>query len=373
MRASSLLAVLALAAPLVACGGSIETVGRGTGTAPAAPFLTPLPTGSENPDALFVTADGAFRSGDFVRAHRDFGTLFIVAPDYGGNIPADALAQTCVRLGIDCTLSTRRLEIIRDAYWGTFGPRNAWPAEQARDFDAIVACYDRALVGDLDGAIAAGGPVTQAPLDGFRHYANECVGPASAQRDAFLRQQAVDRAFEAWFGNYECFADGYEVLIAAFDAGDWDAFARAWPAYQRCAGPVDEVVSTGVLDGDPRIADQLDFAWAAIGEINTIAGANQALIASVQASLASLDADPNYAAARAEYDRIAADETRQLQQIASIEAVAASLDPSARGPIDAQIAQEYGTLNAIRAALAQAMGQINAIRAYYGLPPRDRP
>lgn len=369
---TTLLLALATAAVSAACGASIESSSRSTNTGSSAPFLTPVPRGNENADQVFSGADAAFRAGDWARAQRDFGTLFVIAPTYGGNIPAEALAQTCSNLRIDCPMSFARLEFLRDSYFGVFGARASWVPEQERDFGAILQCYDRLLIGDFDAAIAAGGPVTQSPLDGFRFHASRCADAAVAQRDAILRQQAIEQSFAAWFEFYPCFETQHGVLTRAYDAGDWDSFVRAYPEYQRCAAPVDQVVTTGILDGDPRVAEELDLAWGALGEIDAITSSNGALIATMTDGLARIEADPNYQTLRVQHDQIVFDETRQLNTIASIEGVAASLDAAARGPLDLQIQQEYTMLAQMRAALAQVMVQINSIRAYYGLPPRER-
>jgi hypothetical protein len=364
----------AATAMLSACGANIESSSgtSGRSTSGTAPFLTPMPSGTENPDQVFVSADMAFRGGDWVRAQREFGTLFIIAPSYGGNIPTDALAQTCANLRIDCGIAFGRLEFLRDAYYGTFGQANTWVPEQVRDYEAIVTCYDRYLIGDFDAAIAAGGPVTASPLDGFRRYAARCADAAVAQRDAILRQQAIDQAFATWFEFYPCFELNHGTVMQAYDLGDWDAVVRALPEYNRCAGPVDGVVTSGVLDGDPRVADELDLAWGALGEVEAITGTHGATLQQMADGLVRLEADPNYQTLKVQHDQIVFDEQRQLNQIASIEAVAASLDPAARGPLDAQIQQEYALLGQIRAALGQVMAQVNAIRAYYGLPARER-
>lgn len=369
---TTLLLALATAAVSAACGASIESSSSSTNTGSSAPFLTPVPRGNENADQVFSGADAAFRAGDWARAQRDFGTLFVIAPTYGGNIPAEALAQTCSNLRIDCPMSFARLEFLRDSYFGVFGARASWVPEQERDFGAILQCYDRLLIGDFDAAIAAGGPVTQSPLDGFRFHASRCADAAVAQRDAILRQQAIEQSFAAWFEFYPCFETQHGVLTRAYDAGDWDSFVRAYPEYQRCAAPVDQVVTTGILDGDPRVAEELDLAWGALGEIDAITSSNGALIATMTDGLARIEADPNYQTLRVQHDQIVFDETRQLNTIASIEGVAASLDAAARGPLDLQIQQEYTMLAQMRAALAQVMVQINSIRAYYGLPPRER-
>lgn len=365
------LALLALLAG--ACTTSLETPNEDPVRTGAAlpPFVTPLPRGNENPDQVFYAADTAFRVGDYVTAHREFGTLFVVAPTYA-SLAGDALGQTCTALQIDCNLAVGRLELIRDAYFGGFGNRDAWPAEQERDFFSLLDCYEQGLVNNYDGALAAGVPVTQAPFAPFQVHANRCVAPMAAQRDAVARQRAIDEAYRAWFEFYPCFEESASALTQAYDVGDWDAWVRGLPAYERCAPAVDQVVSSAVLDGDPRVVDQLDAAWTALGQIDGINSANGATIAAVRDGLVRLEADPNYQAAVVQFNQMAFDESRQLNQIASIEQVAASLDPSARGPIDAQIQQETAMLGQIQAAMAGVMANINAMRAYYGLPARQR-
>lgn len=367
----SLFAVCVAFAGSMACTTSLETE-SGSGSnrvSNAPPFVTPLPSGDESADQVFYAADTAFRMGDFVTAHREFGTLFVIAPTYG-QMATDALGQTCASLQIDCNLAIGRLELIRDAFFGAFGARSAWLPEQERDFYALLDCYEAALVNDFDRAIAAGGPVTQAPFAPFQAHANRCVAPMVAQRDAIARQRAIDDAYRAWFENFDCFDEASSTMLAAYSAGDWDAWVRAQPNYDRCAPPIDRVVASAVLDGDPRVADQLDSAWAASGQIQGILASSGATIAAVRDGLARLEADVNYQAAVVQYNQIGFDETRQLNQIASIEQVAAGLDEAARAAIDLQLQQEYGMLAQIQAAKAGVMSTINSMRAYYGLPAR---
>jgi hypothetical protein len=81
---------------MVACGGprNVETDDAPQSYV-ATGLFTAVPSGTEDPDQVFLAADTAFRTGRVVDAQRDFGTLYIVQPAYGNNVPQAALTETC--------------------------------------------------------------------------------------------------------------------------------------------------------------------------------------------------------------------------------------------------------------------------------------
>jgi hypothetical protein len=351
---------------------SDTTVTQGMPAAPTGPF-TAWPSGFENPDETFQIADAEFRLGDWVSAQRDFGTLYIIAPNYGGNVPTEAITATCGSLGVDCSLVFGRLDLLRDAYYGTFGPRETWVFEQDRDFNALLGCYESMLLGDPNTAANAAAPVVTSPLPPFAQHAQRCMAAADGALAGQRQQAAMDQAFVTWVDNHSCMEGHRGTLMAAFAASDWEAFIDEYPNYQLCATELQNVIDSGILEGDPRVAGQYDEAWSNMSEIDLIVDDNRATYDATRDAIVRLDADPQYNALVVQWNELAFDEQRVLNQIASLESAQNTLQGSQRDAVGVQIDAQNSQLRDLRSELREVMGGINALRRGLGLPARERP
>jgi len=377
--AIGILSIFAIAA-LAACASTQSSQAVQVNTPPPpppepqiAPFLNAMPHGSEDPDEVFFYADGAFHAGNFAISHRDFSLLYVLAPGFQGGVPAQALAITCVNLGINCELSFARLDLQRSAFGGQFGPMSAWVPQQSNDFRSIIACYDRVLIGDFPGAVSAGQPVVGAPLPEFSSAASRCVDYANSQLAASQQQQVIDAALLVWFDNYPCMNEHRTTLLDAYNAGDWEAFVGAYPQYQRCAAPLQEIIDNQTLEGNSALGMEHDIAWTNMDEIAFILDDHRAEFNDVNAALTALDNDPEYDRRLVEWNQLTFEETRILNQISSTEGVLENLSGGARAPVEAQIQTQQAQLRDVRNRQRETLGAINAVRAAHGLPPRDRP
>jgi hypothetical protein len=266
-----------------------------------------------------------------------------------------------------------RLEFIGEAWRDMYGPRATWHPQQDQDFEAIRTCFDRALTGDFQSALAAGTPVTSAPLEPFRTRATLCVEAANVGLAEQQRRAEADRALVAFYDNLPCFEERVAPLVQASGAGDWDAFVALLPPFEACAAPIRQIVNSGILEGDERVGFDHDYAWSELGSIDAVLLDNGAVIEATRQNTAMLRSNGQYQQARVEYDQLAFEEQRLLNQIAPIEQAAATLEGPARAPIDAQIASMMSEVEAVRARRDEVMATINALRAELGMAPRTFP
>lgn len=378
MRPGRVFAVGSVLLMTLACGGTQSTETSTTQSQPTfsttttGPF-TGWPNGFENPDEVFQIADGYFRLGDWVSAQRDFGTLYIIAPNYGGNVPAEAITATCGSLGADCSLVFGRLDLIRDAWYGAFGPREGWVLEQERDFNALLGCYEALLLGDPNSAAILASPVTASPLPPFAQHAQRCVATADVALAAQRRQAEADAAFVVWVDNHECMETHRSTLLASFAASDWETFIDEYPNYQLCANELQNVIDSGILEGDPRVAGQYDIAWSNMSEVDLIVEDNRATYDATRDALVRLDADPQYNSLVVQWNELAFDEQRITNQIGSLESAMNSLSGPQRDAVGVQIDAQNSQLRDVRSQMREVMGGINALRRGLGLPARERP
>lgn len=354
---------------MMACSGP-QNVETDDSTQPyvATGLFTSVPNGTENPDQVYLAADTAFRTGRVVDAQRDFGTLYIIQPAYGNNVPQAALTETCRQLGSDCTLLFDRLHFIRDAFYGAYGAMNTWHWQQTQDFNTVLSCYEAALRGDWMAAVSYGGPIAQgSPLPAFRDYASRCAGPAQAQLDASSRQQMVDQAFMAWDQSHDCMDTNRRVLIDAYRAGDWETFVETHPAYQTCATPLLQVIDGGILVGHPIVGNEHDVAFSNMSEIDAIVYDNQATISATQIAMTTLQSNQDYQNGRIELDGLAAEEQRLLGEIRPIEASLGALTGSARTPLEQRMSLLTAQLQMVQDRRAEVVENMNEIREDAGL------
>ena len=336
--------------------------------------FTAIPDGSEDPDQVFLAADTAFRTGRVVDAQRDFGTLYILQPSYGNNVPQAALTETCRLLPNDCTLLFDRLHFLRDAWYGSFGPMATWPWQQTQDFNNVLSCYEAALRGDWAAAVGFAAPIAQSsPLPAFRDYAARCVGPAQAQLESASRQQVIDQAFLAWDQSHDCMESNRQMLMAAYRAGDWETFVSVHPAYLTCATPLQQIIDDGVLVEHPILGNEHDVAFSNMSEIDAIVYDNQATITATQTALSALQADQDYQNGRIELDGLATEQQRLQTEMQPIEAALQTLTGSARTPLEQRLSLLGQQLEMVLDRRSRVVRSLNNIRDDAGLSPLPTP
>lgn len=379
-KLSVVVATLALAACATPSSTTRPSPGPATTTPPggnssvsSVPFLTPFPSGNEDPENLFIYGDNAWRSGDAVTAQRTFGTLYIVAPGYNNGVAQPALAQTCGAIGNDCMLLFARLDLMRDAYYGVYGPRPTWVPQQESDFRNIIACYDRALTGDFQGALQAGGTVVNAPLPGFAVAAQRCVAAADQGMVAAVRAQQVDQAARVWREHRPCMTAERRALLDAYAVSDWDRFVDVWPQYQLCASELQEVIDSSLLDGHPELGGEVDMAWTDMSEIDLIMEDNREVYERTRDGLIRLDADPEYNRLVVQWNQLAWEANRMDEQLRTIEMARDALSGDQRRDVEQQIEALQSTQRDTRRRQREVMGEINAMRTMHGLEVREQP
>ena len=384
MRIPHPLLVLLGAAALAACAAPASTArpatqspatttpGSGDGTTQI-PFLTPYPNGNEDAENLFIYADTAWRGGDAVTAQRAFGTLYIVAPSYGNGVAQSALAQTCGVIGNDCMLLFARLDFLRDAFYDTWGRRSTWVPQQETDFRSIVACYDRALIGDYQGALAAGAPVANAPLPGFAAAAQRCMAAADQGMVAVVRAQQVDQAARVWREHRPCMLAERRALMDAWAISDWDRFVDVWPQYQLCASELQRVIDSGLLEGHAELGGEVDMAWTDMSEIDLIMDDNREVYERTRDGLIALDADPQFNRLVVEWNQLAWEANRIDDQIRSVELARDAVTGDQRRSVETQLEALQSSQRDTRRRMREVMGEINAMRTSRGLEAREQP
>lgn len=370
-HSAALVLLLSLSALTVGCGGS-----QGSGpavadaTGPAGQAV--MPREARDPDRLFQEANFAFQNGNVLEAQRLLGEISITSPTWGGGVVDQALSDTCARLGNDCDLVRERLGFIRAAWFGQHGgPRGGWVPQQEEAYNRIVACYDHLLVEDWNAALAAGGPVTTAPLPAYAQQAQRCVERAQRVLSDRERQQRADAALQEWHANYPCMDAYRRELLIAYSAEDWEDFVNTYPQYEVCAQEIARIVDSGLLDGDSRLGLQHDLAFTHLSEIEIILEDHHDIIVQTRRGLVQVQSDPAYAARINDLAALDA-------QIAEIEVRLRSLQSAVDAVTGAEAEQLRSTLSAMQqgrdalvARRAQLVGELNAIRAAAGLPPRE--
>jgi hypothetical protein len=365
----TLLALACVLLGLGACSGLQE----GSSSSSAESPFTQMPRGNENVDLVFLDADEAFQLGDFVTAQRDFGTLYILDPSYRAGVPAQAIAATCDRLGVDCNLVFGRLDLMQEVYRGRFGQVGSWPPQQAADYDAILQCYEYALRGDFSGAATAGTPVNRSPDPTFAANAQRCTGAANGALAAVERQRQADAALLIWFDNQPCM-DEYRIqLLDAFDVDEWETFVEVYPQYAVCSSALMDIIDSGTLEGEPRLGMEHDVAWSDMSEIDAIMEDYHVTYESTREALVELEADPEFNRLVVEYGNLDFEENRLRNQISSLETARDALTGGNRAGVEAQLAGLDDQLAGVVRGKRDVMGSINRLRRRLGLAARDTP
>lgn len=347
---------------------------QGPSTQSVVPYVatgsfTGVPSGTENHDQVFFAADAAMQSGRFVDAQRDFGTLYLLNPTYGNGIPQAALTQTCTYIGNDCNLLFARLHFIRDAVFNQFGPMSSWPPAQSQDFDSILTCYEYALAQNWSTALATGQFIAQSsPLPGFRAAATGCVTPAQQALAAQQQQAAVSAAMQQWDQLYPCMNQQRQALLSAANVSDWSSFLDAWPAYEQCATPLQQLIDSAVLENNPILGNDYDMAYSNMSEVEAIMFDNEAAIEQTRAANAALATNEQYGALGMELELLQSEENRIRTEMAPLEASLEALSGSAAVPLQQRLSLLQSQLDGVLARRQQVLSEMATMRAAVGLP-----
>lgn len=358
---------------LLACGGSQGPASNGSTTAaPASPF-TELPTQPESPDAVFQRADVAFRAGDFVTAQREFGTLFIIAPTWNGAMGEQGVQATCQSLAQDCTYVLGRLTFMRDAFYGQFGPMDAWLGQQRQDYEYVIECYESAMRLEFPRAVSLGERVIGAPHPAYDFHARQCTNGSRAALAEVERRQRADDALIIWQQYVPCMNEHRVGLLAAARDEEWEVLLGFLQPYQTCADPLQQVIDSELLMGDPRLGIEHDLVWSNMSEVDAVLEDNAAVIDQTTYGLQVLTTHSGYQSAVAQWWELDQEEQRLTGQRAEYERAAAVLSGAARDGVVAQITAVDQQIMAVRQDKRDAMVPINAIRRDLGLQSRERP
>lgn len=330
--------------------------------------FTGVPSGTENQDQVFFAADAAMQSGRFVDAQRDFGTLYLLNPAYGNGIPQAALTQTCTYIGNDCNLLFARLHFIRDALFDQFGPMSGWPPAQSQDFDSILTCYEYALAQNWSTALATGQFIAQSsPLPGFQAAAAGCVNPAQQALAAQQQQAALGAAMQQWDQLYPCMNQQRQTLLNAAGAADWTSFLDAFPAYEQCATPLQQLIDSGVLENNPILGNDYDMAYSNMSEVEAIMFDNEAAIEQTRAANTALASNEQYGALEMELELLQSEESRIRTEMGPLEASLEALSGSAAVPLQQRLTLLQSQLDGVLARRQQVLSEMATMRAAVGL------
>ena len=345
---------------LSACGGSFAHLGSRNSPASQATW----PEGTENPDEIFRLADTAFQTGEYWEAQRLFGTLFIIEPGYRGGVASDALVETCRAIGDNCDLVFGRLEFLREAVYGSFGPSEQWPEPQQRDFDAILEGFNAGILGDYQSAINICGPLTNAPLPPFAQAADRCAGLSDQILSEQRRMEFVGRAAHDWNQNYPCMEENRLLLVEAEDDDNWEIFVEIYPQYQRCASVLKDIINAEVLLGQPEINDwDYNLAWSNIDEMDLIVEDNQRTIDETTEGLNALEENSEYNDLVTQWRNYRMEKEDLESRLGTMEMARENMPRGQeRNILDDQIDMMEDQRNDIRRSMRSIMRDINSIR-----------
>lgn len=354
---------------LGACGGAQPTTALPAFDSP----FTELPSGDEDPETVFLAADAAFRAGDMVSAQRLFGTLFIVAPQHRGGVAPSAVQATCDTMGVDCAYVFSRLELLRDAHYGRFGDRGLWVARQRHDFADLTNCYEAAMMGDYPRAVEIGAPLRSAPDPVFAYHADNCATRAGNALAFFEQQRRTDAALIVWQQHVPCMDQSRVALLEAARNDDWETFLGFLPGYRECASPLQSIIDSAVLEGDPRLGLEHDLVWSNMSEIDAVLEDHGDDLDRTQSGLAELATRSDYAELVDEWWQQNDAEQQLLAQRGDFERAASVLQGSAREGALAQARAIDEELRAVQSDKADVMRRINRIRTRLGLSELETP
>lgn len=333
-----------------------------------------LPDPHESPSDLAARAEQAFAQGQYRSAQEQFGRLFVLQPDFRGTLAIDGLRGTCQQLGDDCRLIFAKYQFLGDVFRGAFGSRSVWPPQQESDFRSIIQCYNLATMGRFKEAIDVGARTTVAPLPGFAQAGLVCVSTSDEIYKRVTEEQARVAARQRWKVEIAAFGVQFDGISAAVAAQDWEQVITLESAYNSRADALQSMASDGTV---ARAGGESEFASASsdMAELKRTLGRQKKQLDDTRRALTTLQANPAYLEAAAQFANLTMTETDQAAQVATLErTLAANQQP---GPAQMQLVMQLEAardrLRDTRRNLREILTRTNDLRRNLKLVPRDRP
>ncbi|MFT6628970.1 MAG: hypothetical protein ACJA1R_002244, partial [Flavobacteriales bacterium] len=358
---SRLLAVAAVTAVFAVLPACKTQVPDDVAEPPSGPFAQ-FPMGNEDPEAVFQAADAAYNRGDLIGAMREFGTLYLLAPQYRGGIAEQGLNATCALSGQRCEFPIGRLALMAAARAGAFGQMDAWLGRQRQDFEYILSCYERATGGDMAGAIAIANTVGDPPDEGFAYFQNTCRDVARTAESDARHQRRIDEAFVAWTTYSPCVDAQHARLIQTAAADDWERFVLEYATYHQCSSPLLNIIDSEILLGDTRLGYRYDLTWSNISEIDAVVEDNADRLERTVIGMQTLSGSSEHAEMLAWYQGLLSEEERALAAVAEYAQASAMLEGAARDGALAQMRAAEAHATQLRDQRQLVIQDINQLR-----------
>lgn len=333
-----------------------------------------LPDPHESPSDLAARAEQAFAQGQFRSAQEQFGRLFVLQPDFRGTLAIDGLRGTCQQLGDDCRLIFAKYQFLGDVFRGAFGSRSVWPSQQEADFRSIIQCYNLATMGRFKEAIEVGARTTVAPLPGFAQAGLVCVSTSDEIYKRVADEQARVAARQRWKTEIAAFGVQYDAISAATAAQDWEQVITLETSYNSRAEALQTMASDGTV---ARAGGEAEFAEASsdMAELKRVFTRQKKQLDETRRSLATLQSNPAYLEAAAQFANLTMTESDQAGQVATLERTLAQNQQ--QGPAQMQLVMQLEAardrLRETRRTLREILIRTNDMRKNLKLVPRDRP
>jgi hypothetical protein len=332
-----------------------------------------LPSAPVDVPAAWNAGDQAFRAGDYPSAQRHFGLVFLADPTFQGGQIQTVLGETCRNIGNDCFLVMGRLDLLRLEYANVLGPRAEWVPQMEADYRSILTCYDEALAGRFDSAIAAGQPVVSAPLPVFAQLAYQCVDRSQIDQQQMAELAAAAQSEAEWMSNYSSFEESGAELVAAIESEDWDAIVDTYPGYKLAEEPIIRLVEGGELDGHPRIGDEVERAREILATVSQWEATDGTEYEAMRDAVEALEENVEYAQAFGEYVELVQDRHGLEEENESLELALEATSGSERRSVERRLEANESEIRQIRRQLRRLNSTMNGIREDYDLPERDTP
>lgn len=332
-----------------------------------------LPDGPIDVQGSWERGDSAFQSGDPGTAQMEFGRVYLADPNYRGGQVRAALLETCNTLGNDCYLVMGRLDHLRLAYSGQFGPRAQWVPQQESDYQAILDCWNQALAGNFDAAYYAGYAAVSAPLPAFAASARACVDRVSALQSQAAAYEQQRAAAETWDSAFPAYREAWVALEPGLTQGDWDAIVDNYPGYKLAEEPVAEVIDGGTLVADPERGVQVVEASEWLETVRDWEADHADEYATMRDAINALDEDSEYNQALMEYESVHMRIPPLEGEVRSLEVARDATSGADRRNIERRIDAKEAEIREVRRDLRRIMASVNNLREAHGLPRRDAP
>jgi chromosome segregation ATPase len=229
-------------------------------------------------------------------------------------------------------------------------------------------------MGRFKEAIDVGARTTVAPLPGFAQAALVCVSTSDEIYKRVVEEQARGAARQRWATEIAAFGVQFDGISSAVAAQDWEQVISLEAAYNGRADALQTMAADGTV---ARAGGEADFAEASsdIAELKRILSKQKKQLDESRRALASLQSNPAYLDAAAQFASLSMTEGDQAGQVATLErTLAANQQP---GPAQMQLAMQLESardrLRETRRNLREILTRTNEMRRNLKLVPRDRP